>query len=227
MPDNPVELRELFDPGNKVDRWVFMLAGVVSDLATVESIFKTALFGEDSNPAHRFYLQRQLGARIVEADRVVLAIRGNREVEEFVERVGAKTEADWLIARFAKVESDESMIDETLRDGRHRTVHHAKLNSVELRATLSLAHDEAVIVERDHEKGREIIEFPESVLNRYIFAGADGNLDEVLLRERAALMDEVLKHFTALWLTIWPAHVSRKGIDPVRLFRIVGSDGET
>jgi hypothetical protein len=69
-----VELRELFDLDDIVDRWVFMLAGVVADLATMESVFKKALHSDDAPPAHRFYLQRQLGARIVEADRVVLAI---------------------------------------------------------------------------------------------------------------------------------------------------------
>jgi hypothetical protein len=61
-----------------------------------------------------------------------------------------------------------------LRDQRHRTVHHAKLNGADLTATLSLASDEAVWIERDEQRGREIIEFPESVLTRFIFAGSDG-----------------------------------------------------
>jgi len=59
---------------------VFMLGAVIADLGTMETTFKTALHGEGSHPAHRFYLQRQLSARIVEADRVVLAISGNREI---------------------------------------------------------------------------------------------------------------------------------------------------
>ena len=75
MPENPVELSDLFDPDSKVDRWVFMLAAVMADLAAMESTFKAAVHGEDSHPAHRFYRQRQLSARIFEASRVVLAIR--------------------------------------------------------------------------------------------------------------------------------------------------------
>lgn len=224
MTGEAVELRELIDPSSVVDRWVFLLSETVSDLAIAESVFKDALHGDDSHPAHRFYLQRQLSARIVEADRVVLAIPGNRKVTEFLERIGATDEADWLVARFAKGESGESVIDATLREGRHRTVHHAKLNSPELEATLELAQDEEVWIERHNEKGREVIEFPESVLTRYIFAGKDGKLDTDLLKERAALIEEVLDHFAKLWQIAWPALVRAKGVDPARLYRIVGDD---
>jgi hypothetical protein len=224
MTDEAVELHELFNPKSIEDRWVFLLSETVSDLAIAESVFKDALHGEHSHPAHRFYLQRQLSARIVEADRVVLAIRGNRKVEEFIERIGAKDEADWLVARFAKRNSGESEIDATLREGRHRTVHHAKLNSPELMATLELARDEAVRIERDNGKGREIIEFPESVLTRYIFAGEGGKLDERLLKERATLIEEVLDHFAKLWQIAWPALVRAKGVDPAHLYRIVGNE---
>lgn len=227
MPENPVELREMFDPDNRVDRWVFMLAAVIADLAPMESTFKTAVHGDDSHPAHRFYLQRQLAARIVEADRVVLAIRGNPEVERFIKRIGGKEQADWLIARYAKGDSDESTIDKALRAGRNRTVHHARLNSAELRATLALAHDEAVIVERHEGKGREVIEFPESVLTRYVFAGENGDLDMQVMTAAIDLMEGVLRHFKDLWLIVWPAQVKAKGIDPTRLHRIVGDeDGE-
>ena len=226
MTDKPVELRELINPARTEDRWVFMLSGVIADLATIEGIFKTALHGPDSHPAHRFYLQRQLAARIVEANRVVLAIPGNPKVEAFIERIGAKTEADWLIERYAKGARDESVIDATLREGRHRTVHHAKLNSPELRTTLELAQDEEVWIERHDGKEREIIEFPETVLTRSIFAGEDGALDESLLVERAELIDEVLKHFAALWQTIWPAQVREKGIEPTRFYRIVSEEDE-
>jgi hypothetical protein len=225
MTDEPIELRELVDPARTEDRWVFMLSGVIADLATIEGIFKTALHGPDSHPAHRFYLQRQLAARIVEANRVVLAIPGNPKVEAFIERIGGKTEADWLIERYAKGESDESVIDSTLRDGRHRTVHHAKLNSPELRTTLELAQDEEVWIERHDGTEREIIEFPETVLTRSIFAGEDGELDEGLLVKRATLIEEVLKHFAALWQTVWPAHVRDKGVDPARFYRIVTDEG--
>jgi hypothetical protein len=31
MPDNPAELRELFDPDRKIYRWVYMLAEVMAD----------------------------------------------------------------------------------------------------------------------------------------------------------------------------------------------------
>jgi hypothetical protein len=226
MTDEPIELHELFDPENIEDRWVFMLAAVVADLATMESTFKTALRGNGSHPAHRFYLQRQLGARIVEADRVVLAIAGNREIKTFIDRIGAGAEADWLIARYAKGETEESEIDRALRSGRHRAVHHAKLNGEELKATLEIARDEAVVVERDETKRREIFEFPEAVLTRYVFAGEDGRADLKVLREQAALSEEVLKHFAALWLIVWPAHVRGKGIDRARLYRIVSDEDD-
>jgi hypothetical protein len=226
MTVEPIELHELFDPERIEDRWVFMLSEAVADLATIESLFKTALHGEDSHPAHRFYLQRQLAARIVEADRVVLAIAGNPAVEAFVERIGAKAEADWLIARYEKGDRKESVVDTTLRESRHRTIHHAKLNGAELRGTLELAHDEAVWVERHEGKEREIVEFPETVLTRYIFAGPDGTLDEALLMERAELIQEVLRHFATLWQVVWPAHVRAKGVDPVRLYRIVTDEGD-
>jgi hypothetical protein len=221
VSEEPIELHELFDPDEIEDRWVFMLAAVVADLGTMETTFKTALHGEGSHPAHRFYLQRQLSARIVEADRVVLAIPGNREIGTFIDRIGARAEADWLIARYAKGEADESEIDRALRSGRHRAVHHAKLNGEELKATLELARDEAVVVERDEARQREIFEFPEAVLTRSVFAGEDGNLDEKVMRERATLSDDVLRHFGALWLIVWPAHVRSKGVDPSRLYRIV------
>jgi hypothetical protein len=203
-----------------------MLAGVVTDLATIESTFKTALHGEDSHPAHRFYLQRQLTARIVEADRVVLAIGGNAVVAKFVERIGAEAAADWLMARYGNGESEESLIDKTLREDRNRTVHHARLNGEELKATLELARDEAVWVERHKGKEREIIEFPETVLSRSIFAGPDGNLSKALLKERAELIQDVLRHFATLWQIVWAAHVGAKGVDPTRLYRIVTDEGE-
>jgi hypothetical protein len=221
MSTEPIELHELFDPESIEDRWVFMLAEVVADLGTIESIFKTALHGDDSHPAHRFYLQRQLAARIVEADRVVLAIRGNPTVEAFIKRIEAEDEASWLVARFTKGDKEESAINATLRDGRHRTVHHAKLNSTELKETLELARDEAVWIERHDGKERAIIEFPEVVLTRYIFAGKDCRLDEALLKDRAVLIEEVLNHFVALWQIVWPAQVQRKGVDPARLYRII------
>jgi hypothetical protein len=94
----------------------------------------------------------------------------------------------------------------------------------ELRATLELAHDEAVIIERHEGKGREIIEFPESVLTRYIFAGEDGDFDKAKVLKAIELMEEVLQHFRALWLIIWPEQVRSKGIDPARLHRIVPPD---
>jgi hypothetical protein len=224
VTDEAVELRELIDPSRMEDRWVFLLSETVSDLAIAESVFKDALHGDDSHPAHRFYLQRQLLARIVEADRVVLAIPGNRKVEEYVKRIGAKAEADWLVARFSKGASGESVIDTALRAARHRTVHHAKLNSPELEATLELAGDEVVQIERHDGKSREVIEFPESVLTRYIFAGQDGQLDTRLLKEWAGLTEEVLDHFAKLWQIVWPALVRAKGVDPARLYRIVGDD---
>jgi hypothetical protein len=226
VSERPVELHELFDPDDTRDRWVFMLAAVVADLATMETTFKSALHGEGSHPAHRFYLQRQLSARIVEADRVVLAIPSNQPIEKFINRIRARSEADWLIARYTKGETDESEIDRALRSGRHRAVHHARLNGEDLRATLELTRDEAVVVERDEAQRREIFEFPEAVLTRFVFAGEDGNLDEKVMRERAALCDEVLKHFGALWLIVWPAHVRGKGVDPRRLYRIARDEGD-
>jgi hypothetical protein len=95
-----------------------------------------------------------------------------------------------------------------------------------LKATLELAHDEAIVVERHEDKKREIIDFPETVLTRYIFAGKEGRLDMALLKQRAALIEEVLKHFAALWLIVWPAQVRRRNVDPARLYRIVeGENG--
>jgi hypothetical protein len=202
-----------------------MLGAVIADLGTMETTFKTALHGEGSHPAHRFYLQRQLSARIVEADRVVLAISGNREIETFVDRIGAKAEADWLIARYTKGEAEESEIDRALRSGHHRAVHHAKLNGEDLKATLRLAHDEAVVVERDDQAAGDL-RVPEAVLTRYVFGGEDGKADLNVLRERATLSEEVLKHFAALWLIVWPAHVRGKGVDPSRIYRIAGGAGD-
>jgi|GEM_PF-5695603 len=47
-------MRDLFNPEEIIDRWVFMLSATVADLSMIEATFKDALHG-DGPPAHNFY----------------------------------------------------------------------------------------------------------------------------------------------------------------------------
>jgi hypothetical protein len=217
-----VELGELFDPDKQVDRWVFMLSATAADLATSERLFKNTLGDGKVPPPHRFYLQRQLMARMFEAWRVIDAYRKEAAIQAFVDQASATAEAVWLRDRFTRPEGeDESTIEKAFEITRHRTVHHAKVNSDELKATIRDAQDEATEILVYAGEKMAVIAFPESVLTRYIFGHPDDPKSKKVLAERAALIDGSLAHFADLWMKVRDAHLARKGVPLERLLRII------
>jgi hypothetical protein len=217
-----LELRELFDPEDLIDRFVFLLAETVADLAHMDAIFHGTL--EDGNPpTYRFYMQRQVAARIVEAWRPIAAFRDMPVVREFVARAGGLEAAEWLRENLTRgPKGGETRIEKTFRADRHRTIHFAKIMDKALTETLTKAADEVVkiAVYRGGDKpGSEIIEFPEAAINRAIFGDPDQpEVFERRLRERATLIQEAHSNFVSLWQAILPAQVERKGIDPKRVY---------
>jgi hypothetical protein len=65
-----------------------MLSATISDLAISEATFKDALHDPGCPLAHRFHLHRQLAGRVIEAWRVVGAIRDHEEIATFVNSAG-------------------------------------------------------------------------------------------------------------------------------------------
>jgi hypothetical protein len=219
-----LELRELFDPDDLLDRWVFMLSATISDLAISEVTFKDVLFDSSRQAAHRFYLQRQLAGRIIEAWRVVGAIRDNERIAEFVSNAGGDDAAKWLLEKFArKAPGEKTEIELVFRKDREGAVHHPDVNSLELRATLGAAAEERTRIVRDHDAQRATIEFPEAAIARYMFGDPSGPAGTAALKRRAELAEEAFARFKELWDAVFPAQVARKGVNPARLYHEIGS----
>jgi hypothetical protein len=219
MPDDLLAIRDLFDPDDVIDRWVFMLAGTVADIGTMQSTLEGVASDETSPIPHRFYLQRQLAARLVEAWRVVGAIHATPLVEDFVESAGAKEPADWLRERFTRLPGEsESEIERVFREFRHRAVHHAELESQELKDTIAVAADVSAAIEGYRGTGRAVVAFPEMALARYMFGDLESEESLQAIEAQKALVAGAIAHFASLWLTIIRAQASRKGFDVLRLW---------
>jgi hypothetical protein len=218
-------IRDLFDPDDMVDRWVFMLSATVADLATIESAFRDALDGESAPMAHTLYMHRQLGVRMVEAWRVVGEIRDHPEIEQFVEVAGAKASADWLRERFTRTSNEQSEVERVFRHDRDRAVHHAWVNSSELRDTLNVAGKQTARIVRDHARQSATIEFPEVSISRYMFGDPGKPAGKSALLERAELAQDSFAHFKELWEAALAAQGARRGVDLSRLYHEVGDTG--
>jgi hypothetical protein len=112
VPEEPLELQGVFDPGKRIDRWVFLLSETVGDLGTMESRLKQNLFGKGTSP------------RLIDSWRAVAAIRDHAEIRQFVTDAGATTEADYLLQMLTKKPGDksETPFEKIFREERHRTV---------------------------------------------------------------------------------------------------------
>lgn len=221
-----LELRDLFDPDDFVDRWVFMLSATISDLAISEATFKDALHDPSCPLAHRFYLHRQLAGRVIEAWRVVGAIRDHEEIATFVNSAGGGDAAKWLLEKFARTAPGEKTeIERVFRDDREGAVHHPDVNSDELKATLAAAARERTRIVRDHDTESATIEFPEAAIARYMFGDPNGPAGTAALRQRADLAQEAFVRFKELWNAAIAAQVARKGVNPARLYDEIGGNG--
>ncbi len=224
MTDRDLELRELFDPDDLLDRWVFMLSATISDLAISEATFKDVLHDPSRQAAHRFYLQRQLAGRIIEAWWVVGVIRDNERIAEFVSNAGGDEAARWLLEKFArKAPEEKTEIEQVFREDREGAVHHPDVDSPGLRATLEAAADERTRIVRDNDAQRATIEFPEAAIARYMFGDPSGPAGTAALKRRAKLAEEAFARFKELWDAVFPAQVARKGVNPARLYHEIGS----
>lgn len=218
-----LELCELFDPDDFLDRWVFMLSATISDLAIMEATFKDALHDPSGFPAHRFYLHRQLAGRIIEAWPVIGAIRDHEEISAFVKDAGGGEAADWLLGKFARANpSQETEIEQVFKEDRHGAVHHPGINDAKLKATLAAAARERTRIVRNHDTERASIEFPEAAIARYMFGDPHGPAGTAALRQRGDLGQEAFARFKELWDAVIAAQVARKGINPARLYDEVG-----
>lgn len=219
MTGRDLELCELFDPDDFLDRWVFMLSATVSDLAIMEAKFKDALHDPSDFAAHRFYLHRQLAGRIIEAWTVIGAIRDHEEISVFAKEAGGGGAADWLLEKFARASPDqETEIEQVFKEDRHGAVHHPDVDSAQLKATLTAAAQERTRIVKNLKTGRASIEFPEAAIARYMFGDPNSPAGTAALRKRADLGQETFTHFKKLWDAVIAAQLARKCIDPARLF---------
>ncbi|MGD9735205.1 MAG: hypothetical protein AB7V58_06290 [Solirubrobacterales bacterium] len=216
MTDEPLALREVFDPKERIDRFVFLLFETLADLGTMESRMKGNLWG-DGPIAQTLYLQRHLAARVIDSWRAIRAIRIYDDVRQFVTDAGAIYEADWLIENLTKEPDTEedTPVEKLFRSHRQRTVHLATVDSDALRKTLEAAADVAVQIGVHEDK--RIIEFPETAITWAIFGDPSTEAGEKALGDRAAMIETVLNNFLKLGEKCLDLHLERRGLDLGRL----------
>lgn len=207
---------ELFPPDDVVGQWVFSLTATAADLAHVESALLTTMDGNDVSA--RFYFHRSLLARLYEARRVVVVIDTLPEIAEFLARVEGTVEyVEFLRSQY--LPADESVVDGLYGASRHRTVHHSFVGSPELRETLAEADDEAARLIVDEGRGRIIMEYPESVITRYLNPDLnDPDKREEALEQHVKLGEQIRHSFAKLIYPMTGAYLARRSIDPQRLY---------
>lgn len=217
MTDEPLALGEVFDPKERIDRFVFLLFETLADLGTMESRMKGNLWG-DGPIAQTLYLQRHLAARVEDSWRAVAAIRDHVEIAEFVTDAGAKEEADWLREKLTKptpVAKGKTPVQELLQADRQRTIHLAEVDDDDLRKTLEAAADVAVQIGFYDDK--RIIEFPETAITWAIFGDPTSEAGKKALGRRAEMIEAVLNNFRTLGEKCLDLHLERRGLDLGRL----------
>ncbi len=219
-PGDELELRQVFDPESRVDRFVFLLFETLADLGTMESRMKGNLFGEGTSVAQTLYLQRHLAARVEDSWRVVAAIRDHEEIRQFVADAGATREAEWLLAKLTKAPGSEAKtpVQELFQADRQRTVHLATVDSAALRETLEAAADEVVQIGVYDGGRKKIVEFPEAAISRAIFGDPNQPQGKMALRERAEMIEQILQKFRTLGEKCLNLHLARRGINLKRLY---------
>jgi hypothetical protein len=218
-PDGDLKLRDVFDPDNRIDRFVFLLSETVADLGNMESRLKANLFGEGTSVAHSLYLQRHLAARLVDSWRAIAAIRDYEEIRHFVAEAGAADDADWLIEMLTKKagSKEKTPVEKLFYVERQRTIHLASVDDDELRKTLEAAGEEVAQIGIFHGDGKMVIEFPEAALTRAVFGDPNDPAGEQALEKRSALVEEALRRFGRLWGKSLTLLLTRRGLHPTRL----------
>lgn len=218
MDRGPIEIAELFDPAERIDRFVFLLYETLADLGTMESRMKGNLYGEGTSVAQTLYLQRHLAARVEDSWRVVAAIRDHDDVAQFVADAGAKEEADWLRAQLTKSPDSEEKtpVQKLMQADRQRTIHLAEVDSPALRETLEKAAE--AVVEIAVYEDRRVIEFPELAITVGIFGDLNSKEAKAAFAARAAMIESVLRKFRALSEKCLDLHLVRRRIGHDRLF---------
>lgn len=211
-----VVIRDLFDPEDLVDQWVFSLSATAADLAAAESVFKDHLDGDGPSVRSQYYF-RQLLARIYESERVVAAATEIDEVRDFVGTVDqAEAALAALVADFLPI--DSSRAREVLGYSRHRTVHHAFVGSEELAADLEAAGDQPARILVDHGNERLLHEFPEAVLSHALAPDIDTTEGKARFAERVRFAAKIVENFGRLLTPVLAAHVATKNVDPGDLY---------
>jgi hypothetical protein len=218
-PDGDLKLCDVFDPDNRIDRFVFLLSETVADLGNMESRLKANLFGEDTSVAHSLYLQRHLAARLVDSWRAIAAIRDYEEIRHFVAEAGATDDADWLIEMLTKKlgSKEKTPVEKLFYVERQRTIHLASVDDDELRKTLEAAGEEVAQIGLFHGDEKMVIEFPEAALTRAVFGDPNEPAGEQALERRSALIEETLRRFGRLWGKSLTLLLTRREIHPTRL----------
>jgi hypothetical protein len=217
VTDEPLALREVFDPNERIDRFVFLLFETLADLGTMESRMKGNLWG-DGPIAQTLYLQRHLAARVEDSWRVVAAIRDHVQIAEFVTDAGAKQEADWLREQLTKPTPEakgKTPVQKLLQADRQRTIHLAEVDDDDLQETLEAAADVAVQIGVYDDK--RIIEFPETAITWAIFGDPTSEAGKKAIGARAAMIEAVLNNFRTLGEKCLDMHLERRGLDLGRL----------
>lgn len=214
----PLKLRDIFDPDDRVDRFVFLLSETVADLGSMESRFKANLFGEGNSVAHSLYLQRQLIARLVDSWRVLAAIRDHPEVRQFVTEADAEDDAKWLLEKLAKEpgSKDKTPVETLFGAERHRTVHLASVDDDKLRETIEGGAEEVAQIGL-FPGGKLVIEFPEAALTRTVFGDPSNPKGEQTLERRSALIEEIIGYFGRLWGKCLALQMTKRGFHPTQL----------
>jgi hypothetical protein len=220
----PPTVAELFPAGDLVAQWVFSLSAVAEDLSITEAAFQDVLHG-DGAPLWTGYHYRQLIARLYEAERPIITARQREDVCSFLAAIPEAAEhLDYLADHYVAPEGEQSKVRATFGGMRHRTVHHSRVGSKELREALEVAADEDARILVNHEKGWLHHEWPEAVAVRSLLGDLTTPEARAAFVERAKLAQEILRRLVALVKVVLAEHVRRRGVDPVRLIVEVTAD---
>jgi hypothetical protein len=220
----PVTVGELFPADDLVAQWVFSLSAVAEDLAITEAAFQDVLHGEGA-PLWTGYHYRQVIARLYEAERPVISAGQHDDVCAFVAEIpGAAEHIDYLADQYVAPEGQMSKVRATFGGMRHRTVHHSRIGSAELREALEAAADEDARILVNRDEGWLHHEWPEAVALRSLLGDLTTPEANTAFRDCLKLVQKILGHLVALVKVVIAEHVSRRGIDPSRLIVEVTAD---
>ena len=161
--------------------------------------------------------------RLVEAWKIVGAVRDRPEIAAFVHEAGAKEPADWLREHFApEGGAPDSEVERVFREDRNWAVHGPTVGSPELQGVIAAAQGEAARIVEYPDKRRAVIEFPELALARATFGEPMTKEFTRAVASRADLAQDAFLRFKALLDAALSLQCRKRGVDTIALTQVVG-----